>query len=76
MLHFRKSDGNKNENDSLINYKSEMLEIENREKTENNLKGQNDKIRAPTYLTKKQKNIFKYKINKTVYKGCFILLKY
>ena len=38
-------------------------EIENREKTENNLKGQNDKIRAPTYLTKKQKNIFKYIVN-------------
>lgn len=35
-------------------------DIENREKAENNLKGNDDKIKAPIFLTKDQKKIFKF----------------
>ncbi len=49
-----------------IKLKTEKLsreDIENREKIENEVKGKSDKIRAPDYLTKDQKKIFKYIVN-------------
>lgn len=47
-------------NTKLKTGKISSEDIENREKIENSVKGKSDKIRAPNYLTKNQKKIFKY----------------